>query len=304
MTTTAVPSRYTKEEGMHPCEGGHSGCPGCGMDLAWRLLLKALGGKIVLVWTPGCAAGTSRNISFSYRGEEIFQTSTLFGQSGSYAGGLKTALTLRGYTEYQVVPWIGDGGTFDIGLQTLSGAAERNEDIIYVCYDNEGYMNTGRQRSSATPWQVPSTTSPLPAPKVEPKKDIMSIVAAHYIPYAATATVAYPEDLMRKARKAKEIKGFRFLHFLTPCTTGWQYLSELTIEISRLAVESKIFPLFEVENGVNYTINKEPKGIPVAEYIKMQGRYRHFTPQQIDEFQASVEERWNRLQGLAKLGLC
>jgi pyruvate/2-oxoacid:ferredoxin oxidoreductase beta subunit len=163
-------------------------------------------------------------------------------------------------------------------------------------------MNTGRHRSGATPWQATTTNSPLPSPKQEYKKDIMSIIVASSVPYAATATPGYPDDLMRKAQKAKEIKGFRFLHILTPCPTGWSFPSELSLEVSRLAVDTKIFPLYEVENGFDYTINKEPKGIPVEKYVKMQGRTRHMTPQQIEEFQVSVDKRWDRLQRLARHG--
>ncbi|MBU2498973.1 MAG: pyruvate synthase subunit beta, partial [Proteobacteria bacterium] len=191
------------------------------------------------------------------------------------------------------------GATFDIGLQVLSGAAERNDDIIYVCCDNEAYQNTGNQRSSATPWGGITSTNPVPAPKVERKKDIMHIMAAHRVTYAATATVAYPEDLMRKVKKAKDARGFRFLHILAPCVTGWMYRSEQTIEISRLAVETRVFPLFEVEKGVDFIVSVEPQGLPVDDYLKPQGRFRHLTPRQIDEIQSDVNEKWNRLKWLA-----
>ena len=301
MTKTDLILRYNNEEYIHTPEGAHiQACPGCSALLAFRYLLKELGEKTVVVMTVGCAVGfTFDPIDLSGHGQPILKTMTPFGRSGTQAGGLKSALTSRGDTETQVVVYVGDGATFDIGLGDVSAAAERNEDIIYVCYDNELYMNTGRQRSGATPWQAATSTSPLPSPKQEYKKDIMSILVACGVPYAATATPAYADDLMRKVQKAKGIKGFRFLHFLTPCPTGWQYPSELSIEMGRLAVDTKIFPLYEVENGF-YSINKEPKGTPVEKYVKMQRRTRHMTPQQIDEFQASVDKRWDRLQWLAR----
>jgi len=266
-----------------------------------RHFLKAVGEKVVLVMMPGCAVGILRQspLVVSHKGEPIYGISSPFGLAAVHAGGLKTAFTLRGDNETQVAVFAGDGATFDIGLSGVSGAAERNEDYIYICYDNEGYMNTGRQRSSATPWQATTTTNPLPTPKKEYKKDIMSIILAHGVPYAATATVAYPDDLMRKARKAKETKGFRFLYILTPCPVGWQFPSSLTIEMSKLAVAAKIFPLYEVDNGTDYTINKKPAGIPVEKYLTMQGRFRHLTAEQIDMLQKSIEQRWNRLQWIA-----
>jgi len=258
---------------------------------------------VVLVMNAGCFVGfTFEPIDLSGPEQSILRISAPFGRAPIHAGGLKSAFALRGDTETQVAVFTGDGATFDIGLASISGAAERNEDIIYVCGDNELYMNTGRHRSGATPWRAATTTSPLPSPKQEYKKDIMSIVVASGAPYAATATPAYADDLMRKVKKAKGIKGFRFFHILTPCPTGWAYPPELSLEMGRLAVDTKIFPLYEVENGFDYTINKEPKGTPVEEYIKAHGRTRHLTPQQIEEFQASVDERWDRLQLLAKHG--
>ena len=184
----------------------------------------------------------------------------------------------------------------------LSAAAERNEDIIYVCYDNEAYQNTGNQRSSATPFGSVTTTNLLPASKAESKKDIMMLMATHNIPYAATATSAYPDDLIRKAQKAKGMKGFRFFHILTPCPTGWLYPPEWTVKISRLAVDTKVFPIFEVEDGFKLTINCEPEGTPLEEYVGIQGRFKHLKSEQIAILNKSVEEKWNRLQWLASYG--
>lgn len=301
MITTKAPSKYSKEEYIHPPKGGHAACPGCGVILALRYFLKAMGEKVVFVVAAGCAIiiTGSPQPSLSYQGKRIPRAVSVFGNSASVAAGLKTALTIRGDTETEVVAWSGDGATFDIGLGTVSAAAERNEDIIYVCYDNEAYMNTGNQKSSATPWGAITTTNPLPTWKTQPKKDIMFIMMAHNIPYAATTTIAYPDDLMRKVEKAKSISGFRFLHILTPCPTAWGYPAGLTVKLSRLAVETNVFPLFEVENGSVLTLNKESQGIPVQEYIKIQRRYKHLSSEQIDELQESVEERWSKLQWLA-----
>jgi pyruvate/2-oxoacid:ferredoxin oxidoreductase beta subunit len=194
-----------------------------------------------------------------------------------------------------VAVWAGDGGTFDIGLQALSGAAERNEDFIYICNDNEGYMNTGTQRSSATPMFAWTTTTPVMKPKENPKKDIMAIMADHHIPYAATATIAYPEDLLRKMEKAKNIRGTRFIHLLSPCSPGWRMPSELTVKISRLAVRSRVFPLYEIEDGISYTVQEESRVVPVREYLKLQGRFSHLTDSEIEVIQRNVERNWERL---------
>lgn len=301
MNMPRILSVYPKEEYLVPPKGGLSACSGCAIPLALRYFLKATGGEVILVVPPGCTLAIIMFPSFSlmYQGRPITALSALFGSTAVFASGLKTALTARGDVETEVVAWGGDGATYDIGLQTLSGAAERNDDIIYVCCDNEGYQNTGNQRSSATPWGAITSTNILPTTKSERKKDIMQIMSGHSIPYAATATIAYPDDLIRKVKKAKQIKGFRFLHILAPCVTGWMFPSELTVEVSRLAVETKIFPLFEVENGTNFTINKIPESKPVEEYLKIQRRFKHLTSQQIADIQGEVDRKWKRLQWLA-----
>jgi pyruvate/2-oxoacid:ferredoxin oxidoreductase beta subunit len=199
-----------------------------------------------------------------------------------------------------VAVWAGDGGTFDIGLQSLSGAAERNEDFLYICNDNEGYMNTGTQRSSATPQLAWTTTTPTIQPKENPKKDIVAIMADHQIPYAATATIAYPEDFMKKLEKAKKIRGTRFIHLLSPCPPGWKISSELSIKISRLAVRSRVFPLYEIENGRTYTLQEESRIVPVKEYLKLQGRFSHLKEEDIEETQKRVDDAWERLQRKAR----
>jgi len=266
------------------------------MALAYRYFLKVVGeDKVIIFQMPGCANG---NILGSPEIQERRQVS-LLGTCSIYAAGLKSGLVARGDTESMVVCWAGDGATFDIGMGPISGAADRNEDILYVCYDNESYQNTGNQRSSAAPWNTISTTNPLGYQKMEFKKDIMTIMAGHMIPYAATATVDDPRDLMRKVQKAKNTKGFRFLHILCPCPTGWGYPSELTVELSRLAVDTKIFPIFEVEHGINYTINRQPGGVHISEYTKKQRRWRHLTDEDIAKFEGNIEQRWKRLVHIA-----
>ncbi|MCX5816203.1 MAG: thiamine pyrophosphate-dependent enzyme [Proteobacteria bacterium] len=278
----------------------HTACTGCGLSVAIRYFLKAIGEKIVFVMPPGCAS-VIVNIpkrAISYKGQPIGLLACPFGAAATFAAGFKTGLTMVGDLETVVVPWAGDGATFDIGFGAVSAAAERNEDFIYVCYDNEAYMNTGNQRSSATPKGATTYTNPFPVPKNEHKKDIMLILADHNIPYAATMTIAYPRDFMRKVQKAKGMKGFRFLHMFTPCPTGWRFPTEWTMKLSRLAVQTKVFPLFEVENGNRFILNKEPARIPLEEYLKVQGRFSHLNNQEIEEFKEKVEQRWEWLKWL------
>ncbi len=301
MNTTKIYSLYPGEECLIPPAEGHSACPGCSIPLLLRYFLKATGGRVIMVLPPGCTLAIILFPSFSlfHQGQPITVLSTAFGSTAVCSSGLKAALEARGDTETDVVAWGGDGATYDIGLQCLSAAAERNDNIIYVCCDNEGYQNTGNQRSSATPQGATTSTNISPAPKVERKKDIMEIMAGHSIPYAATATIAYPDDLMRKVRKAKGIKGFRFLHVLTPCVTGWKFPANLTVEVSRLAVETKIFPLYEVENGTNITLRRISESKPVEAYLRIQRRFQHLTSKQIAEIQREVDRKWQRLEWLA-----
>ena len=272
---------------------GHLACAGCGAAVSMRLTLKALGEKTVMVFPASCWSIIPG--SWPYSSFRIPVVHAGFATGGATASGVRAALDIRGDHEAVVAVWAGDGGTFDIGLQALSGAAERNEDFIYICNDNEGYMNTGTQRSSATPFLAWTTTTPVTKPKENPKKDIMAIMADHRIPYAATATIAYPEDLLRKMEKAKGIRGTRFIHLLSPCSPGWRIPSELTIKISRLAVRSRIFPLYEIENGRSYTIQEEPHVVPVKEYLKLQGRFSHLTDQEIERIQEMADEEWEHL---------
>ena len=277
---------------------GHIGCPGCGSSLAMRYALQVLGKKTMVV-IPACCWSTIAGF-FPSTSLKVPILHTAFESAAVTAAGVKKGLMARGIEDVQIMAWAGDGGTFDIGLQSLSGCAERNDDIIYVCYDNEAYMNTGIQRSSATPFMGWTTTTPNPAFKETPKKDIMEIMAAHRIPYAATASPAFPEDLLAKMRKAKEIKGLRFFHILSSCPPGWKFPSELSLKISRLAVDTKIFPLYEIENGRKYTLTVQPKGKPVQEYLKLQGRFGHLGEGEIKAIQENVDEEWDILLGKMK----
>lgn len=288
----AQQNRVMDRTGDAVMSSGHSACPGCGVAIGMRLVLETLGKKAVVVVVPSCAAiicgpypNTSINLPMFHSAFEVAAVS---------AAGISNALKVQGVEDTPVLAFAGDGGTFDIGLQSLSGAADRNEDFIYVCLDNEGYMNTGVQVSSATPrftW-----TGTTPTGNTRRKKQIMEIMAAHRIPYAATATLAFPEDLVAKVKKAMGLKGTRFIHLLSPCNTGWKIGEADSPRTSRLAVETKIFPLYEIKDGVHYTINYKPRSRPVEEYLKGQGRYSHLAEDQIKTVQAEVDRFWDDLE--------
>ena len=277
---------------------GHLGCPGCGATLAMRYLLKGLGPRTILS-VPACCWAVMSG-PFPRTCVEVPFLDNAFEATGASIAGLRAGLDVRGVKDVTVVGFAGDGGTADIGLQSLSASLERGVDAIYVMYDNEAYMNTGVQRSGATPWGAWTTTTPAGRPKSQEKKDVMAIVAAHRIPYAATACVAFPEDLVRKVEKAKSLKGPRFLHVLAPCPPGWKYAPEETVRLGRLAVDAKAFPLYEVIDG-RYVINRKPgKRTPIAEYLKKQGRFGHLSEEQIERIQRGVDERWARLEAMEK----
>jgi pyruvate ferredoxin oxidoreductase beta subunit/2-oxoisovalerate ferredoxin oxidoreductase beta subunit len=259
-----------------------------------NLVLKALGPQTVVTLPACCWSIIAGPWPQSSLRVPLFHTA--FETGGAVASGIKAGLVARGDTETTVIAWAGDGGTFDIGLQALSGAAERNEDIIYFCYDNEAYMNTGIQRSSATPWGAWTTTTPTGEPEASPKKDMVSILAAHSIPYIATASVAYPVDLVEKVKKARTIRGTRFIHILAPCPPGWKTQNDETIDLARQAVQTRVFPLLEIENGRNWRLTVDPAAEPVAPYIRRQARFKHLTDEQVERIQADVDDRWERLQ--------
>jgi 2-oxoisovalerate ferredoxin oxidoreductase beta subunit len=285
MTKTTIP----EDEFAYP---GRTGCPGCGANLVMRYLLKGLGERTIVsipacCWAvmPGYWPSNCLKVPILY---------TAFEATGAAISGLRAALDIKGVKDVTVVGFAGDGGTVDIGLQALSGAAERHTDAIYVMYDNEAYMNTGIQRSGSTPWGAWTTTTPLGTShgfKHESKKDIMAIMQAHRIPYAATVSPAFPEDFVKKVEKAKDIKGFRFIHALSPCPPGWRTNPSMSIEVARLAVDTRVFPLYEIEEGKVH-ITRKGKGLPISEYLKVQGRFQHLTELEIAEIQKGVDDSW------------
>ena len=280
-----------EQEVMRP---GNLACQGCGASLAMRYALKALGKNVIMDF-PACCWSVIDG-PFPYSSVSVPLLHMAFETAAATASGIRAALKILEKEDTKVVAWAGDGGTFDIGFQALSGAAERNEDIIYVCYDNEAYMNTGIQRSAATPYGAWTTTTPVKHFKKLPKKNIVEILAAHRIPYIANLNVAYPEDFIKKFKKAISIKGMKFLHIFSPCPPGWKMKPDDTIKVARLAVQTRVFPLYEVENGLKYTLNvKVNKPKPVIEYLKLQGRFKHLTEEQVAFIQENVDNEWNLL---------
>ncbi len=273
--------------------GGHLACQGCGAAIAMRLALRALGKNTAVVIPASCFSVICGPYPHSAIRVPVFHTA--FETAAAAATGIRAGLDAIGKKDTSVLAFAGDGGTFDIGLQALSGAAERNEKIIYACYDNEAYMNTGIQRSSATPWGAWTTTTPVGRLKKRPKKDIVKIAVAHRIPYVATATPAFPDDFIEKFEKAKKIDGMSFIHILSPCPPGWKFPSSDTIKISRLAVESRVFPLLEIFDGEKIHITHEPKGIDVSEYLSRQGRFSSLTREEVEHIKANVEREWKTL---------
>lgn len=274
---------------------GHAACPGCSLPLALRYVLKVLGSKTMIVIPPSCAGPLAGNYPVSALKIPILRVA--FETTAISASGVRAALDAKGRQDIQVLGWGGDGATYDIGLQALSGAADRNDDIFYVCYDNEGYMNTGIQCSSATPQGAWTTTTPF-AKKTQ-KKDLMQIMAAHGIPYAATASVGYPIDFLRKVKKAKEIRGTKFFLVHSPCPAGWRYSPELTIWLAKLAVQTGLFPLYEVLDGETYRINRKPSKKSIREYLAPQGRFRALKDEDIQSWQNQIKKQWRFLNYMA-----
>ncbi|MDP8237777.1 MAG: thiamine pyrophosphate-dependent enzyme [Candidatus Hatepunaea meridiana] len=289
-------TEVAEQEIMH---SGHVACPGCGAAIAMRLALKTLGRRTIIVFPACCWAVIDGPFPYSACSVPVFQVA--FETASISAGAIRAGLDITGKKDINVVAWAGDGGTFDIGFGQLSACAERNDNIIYVCYDNEAYMNTGIQRSSATPWGSWTTTTPGTDFKKERKKNLLEIMAAHRIPYAATTTVAYPDDLIRKFRKAMSIDGFKLIHIFSPCPPGHKALEKDSILESRYAVESRVFPLYEVEHGTHYKLSMDPPQRPVRDYLALQGRFKHLTDEQRDFIQKSTDEEWARLMHFMKV---
>jgi pyruvate ferredoxin oxidoreductase beta subunit/2-oxoisovalerate ferredoxin oxidoreductase beta subunit len=270
---------------------GHAACPGCIDALSARHVLATLGPDAMAVIPPSCMAIIAGPQPFSSLRIPVYQPT--LEASAAAASGLRRALDAQGKRDTHVVVLAGDGGTYDIGLQCLSSAAERDENILYVCLDNEGYMNTGAQKSSSTPHHAKTGSTPMG--KSTRKKNLMEIMAAHGVPYAATATAGFLPDLIRKVEKAKSVRGFRFLLLLIPCLDGWGIAEDGALGAARCAVESGAFPLYEVEQG-RYTINPPRPLRPLADYLALQRRYRHLDAAGIAALQAEVDEGWAQLE--------
>ena len=288
---------------------GHRACQGCAEALAIRLVCKALGRNIIIASATGCMEVVSTPIPFTAWRVPWFHVA--FENAAAVASGIKSALKVlmrKGRIPSKKIVTLalaGDGGTADIGLQALSGALERNDDFIYICTDNEAYMNTGIQRSSSTPFGASTTTSPAGKVKmgqVTWKKNMPAIAAAHNIPYVATACPSYPIDLIQKVKKAADIEGAAYIHILSVCPTGWRSAPELSIKLGRLAVETGIFPLYEVERG-QYRLNIDfPNLKPIKEYLKLQGRFRHLTDEMIEEIERRIHQEYEQLRVKAGKG--
>ena len=278
-----------KEELILP---GNASCAGCNTSLSIKLALKGLGKRTIFV-VPACCTSVLQGV-FPLNSLNIPVLNIAFASTGAAASGVVAGLRTQGIEDVTVVGWAGDGGTVDIGIQALSGAAERGTDFIYVCYDNEAYQNTGIQRSGSTPFGAWTTTTPigkLVRGKDRPKKNLPAIIAAHGAPYIATASIAYPLDFIKKLKKAAAIEGPTYVHVHAPCSPGWRIESNKTIEVARLAVLTSSWVLYEIENGkVNVTF-KPPKRRPIADYLKMQGRFRHLTDDEITEIQRMVDNQ-------------
>ena len=259
---------------------GHSACPGCG--------------ETVIVAPAGCAAVTDG--VFPHSLSPVPYLHVAFGATASAAAGIRAGLDMSGRENVTVLAWAGDGATFDIGMGALSAIAERNENVLYVCYDNEAYMNTGMQRSSATPPGCWTTTTPASRLKSEPKKDIDAIMAAHRIPYTATGSPAFLDDLKAKVARARDTRGFRFLHLFSPCPPGWKSDPADSIAIARLAVESNVFPLYEVYEGERLRLTCQSSSVPVAEYLKLQGRFKYMSEREAEDMQSAVERSYAALK--------
>jgi pyruvate ferredoxin oxidoreductase beta subunit len=275
---------------------------GCGEALAVRLVCKALGRNVIIANATGCMEIVSSPLP--YTSWEVPWIHTLFENTAAVASGIEAGikvLSRKGkYTrKTKVVAMGGDGGTADIGFQALSGALERGHNFIYVCFDNEAYMNTGIQRSSATPFGASTTTSPAGKHSIGQttwKKNMPAIAAAHDIPYVATACHSYPFDLMTKISKAMAVEGPSYIHVLSVCPTGWRLAPELTVRAGRLAVQTGIFPLYEIEKG-EYTLNFDfPQLRPIEDYFKLQGRFRHLSKETIAQIQERVTAKYAKLK--------
>jgi pyruvate ferredoxin oxidoreductase beta subunit len=289
---------------------GHSSCAGCALPVVIRTILAEAPGPVVIVNATSCSEVTTT--LYPYTAWKVPYIHNAFENAGATVSGVEKAyeaLKKKGRIKEKInfVVFAGDGGTYDIGLQALSGALERGHNFLYVVYDNGAYMNTGNQRSSATPYGANTETAPAGKNsfgKAQRKKDLLAIVAAHHVPYAAQANVAFLADLKKKARKAFAAEGPKFLDVFSPCTNNWKFPPSEYVNIARLATETNFWPLYEIENG-KYVINYIPKTKkPIEEFLKTQGRFKHlFAPENkktLEKMQQLVDEEWKKLVSASK----
>ncbi len=285
--------KINKEEYMLP---GNRSCQGCGLSLSYRYALKALRENTILTIPASCL--TVLHGLYPTTSVTIPCLNCTFASTAASAAGLVAGLAATGKTDTTVVAFAGDGGTYDIGIQALSGAAERGTDFIFVCYDNEGYMNTGTQRSSATPIGAITTTTPI-LTKEQQKKDMLMIMEAHDIAYIATTSPAYPIDLYDKFVKAKRIKGTRYMQIHVPCPPGWGYPPRDTVKLARLAIETGVFVLFEMENGKfrftgrSKSLAEKGNRLPLINYLERQDRFKKMSEEQLHSMQKFIDHKWN-----------
>ena len=281
-----------EDELVHP---GNRACAGCGLSIAYRIGLKALGRDTILVVPPSCL--TVLQGLYPIAATQLPCLNVTFASTAAGATGVLGALRALGNTSTTVAAWAGDGGTSDIGIQALSGACERGEDFIFFCYDNEAYMNTGVQRSGTTPQGAITTTTPFSG-KRQQKKDVPSIIAAHGIGYVATASASYPLDLFDKIKKAKTMSGPRYIHIHIPCPAGWGFEPRYSVKLGRMAVESGLFDLYEIENGKWRLTGASRKLIggkrrPVKDYLETQSRFKGLSEKRIDKIQKEIDAKWD-----------
>jgi pyruvate ferredoxin oxidoreductase beta subunit len=285
--------KINQKEYMLP---GNRSCQGCGLALAYRYILKALRENTIMTIPASCL--TVLHGLYPITAVSVPSLNCTFASTAASASGLVAGLTALNRSDITVVAMAGDGGTYDIGIQALSGAAERGTDFIYVCYDNEGYMNTGTQRSSATPMGALTTTTPV-LTKQQNKKDMMKIMEAHDIPYLAMASPSYPIDLYDKFVKAKRIKGTRYMQISAPCPPGWGFSPKDTVKIGRLAVETGIVVLYEIEDGKfrftgrSKTLAEKGNRPSLVQYVEKQERFRKMNIEQLGRLQKWVDDKWN-----------
>jgi pyruvate ferredoxin oxidoreductase beta subunit/2-oxoisovalerate ferredoxin oxidoreductase beta subunit len=292
MTTLGLPPEARCDGILRP---GNTNCAGCGMSIGLQWLEQALEHERPTLCIPACCGIVTAG-AFPTSAYGVPTIATTFASSAAVGTGVSAVRAINDESDLTVC-WAGDGGTYDIGIATVSAAAERNENLIYICYDNEIYGNTGGQRSSATPQGAKTSTTTRG--KAETKKDILAIMAAHRIPYAATLSVAHRDDFMRKVKTARRMHGFRFLLLLSPCPTGWKSEPEESVDLIAMAVRSGLFPLYEVFDGRRFRLNARPDGTPVEEYIKRQRRYRSETLD-VSALKDEIREQWAYLEAMSR----